>query len=197
MQNRLRYGHRCWKKTKVTQKDAKIGAFRIQSPSTINCCFSGNCTLVGFTVARLTSAQEQLEGNFEIRKMLKSHLCVLFGRGVRTPVRGVGTPLGFVPTLVRLTSGQENRGGMLDAVRFTADALGVHFIKENLQNPSNIHSKKTFKHRSRKNIPSDTNRISKWYQHRCNQSSTLNAQAGIENDYELYLKQMFSHGEKY
>ena len=63
---------------------------------------------------RLTSVQENIEGNFEIRKTFEIVFLSL--------------------TTVRLTSGQENWGGMMDAARPTADAFWVYFIQEVLQN---------------------------------------------------------------
>ena len=63
---------------------------------------SGHSTLVGFTWAILTNAQE-IEENFEIKETL-----------------GI-TLVGI--TTVRLTSLQENRGGRPDAVRLAVNAL--------------------------------------------------------------------------
>ena len=67
--------------------------------------FSGRSTLVCFTQAKLTNIQENLEGQFELRKTFEIDLVSL--------------------TKVRLTSVQENQGGRPDAVRSTPDAFGI------------------------------------------------------------------------
>ena len=99
---------------KMTQHDVKINKFapksepwRIQSLSTINFRFSGHSTLVGFTKARLTSVQENLEGNFEIKICFQIAL-VSF-------------------TKVRVTSVRGNRGRRPDAARPAADVFGSIF----------------------------------------------------------------------
>ena len=58
--------------------------------------------------------QENIEGNFEIRKTFEIALVSL--------------------TSVRLTSGQENRGGRPDVARPTADVFGIIFGSEILLN---------------------------------------------------------------
>ena len=88
---------------------SRLGAFRIQSLSTIS-FLSGYSTLVGFTLARLPNAQENLEGNLESRKTFEIALVSL--------------------TNVRLASVQENRGGRLDAARPAVNALRFIFWSE-------------------------------------------------------------------
>ena len=63
--------------------------------------------------------QENLEGNFEIRKTFEIALVSL--------------------TRVRLTRVQEHRGGRPDAARPMADAFGVHSVQEILQNQFKMH----------------------------------------------------------
>ena len=91
-----------------TAPQSSLGAFRIHRLSTINSFFFlGHSTLVGFTRARITRVQENLERHLEIRKTFEIGLACI--------------------TTVRLMSVQENRGGRPDTVITTVDAFVVHF----------------------------------------------------------------------
>ena len=118
------------KLAKVASKSS-LGPIRIQSLPAFF-FVSGQSALVGFTRARLTNAQENLEGHFEFRKTFEIALVSL--------------------TLVRLTSMQENRRGRTDAARPAADTLGSIFGSEIAQHLNKYNPENYKKKRSRGNM---------------------------------------------
>ena len=94
----------------MNQSWSKIEPWSIQNPKPLYVCFSGHSTPVILTVARLTSVQENLEGNLEIKKTFEIVLVSLMW--------------------VRLTSVQENREGRPDVARSAADAFEPIFESE-------------------------------------------------------------------
>ena len=116
MQNRIRNCHRTYKNNNVTNRcpnKLKLlsNRFLELSESTASPLYafgvSGHSTLVGFTLAILTNAQENLEDNFEIKKTLRITLVGILS--------------------VRLTNVQENWGGGPDAARPAVGRVGSIF----------------------------------------------------------------------